>query len=182
DDRSVEETEDMAPEQERSQDTLFTTPLSRRRALGTMAAGAGAAALGLDLGLGGQGAEAAGHAFVGAWPYLTPPAGHNNTFVTTGTSLACGIYSDLMEMPLAMYYWHDKKWLWLMATGGGFQGNNFVVNLRKGARWSDGSEFNAQDVIDTWTLLKVLGNVLFDYVDNIHAPNDHTVVFHMKTP
>ena len=173
----------MTPEQEPSTRNLFEAPLSRRTALGALAAGAGAAALGLDLGLADRDAQAAGGEFHGAWPYLTPPAGHNNTFLSDGTAFTLGIYGDLMEMPLAMYYWHAKKWLWLMATGGHFSGgNSYVVNLRPGARWSDGSAFTAQDVIDTWTILKVLGNVLFDYVDTVHAPNDHTVVFHMKTP
>jgi peptide/nickel transport system substrate-binding protein len=173
----------MTPEQEPSASTVLALPVSRRTALGALAAGAGAVALGLDLGLDGQDALAAGGQFNGAWPYLTPPAGTYNTFVTSEDTLTLGIYGDLMEMPLAMYYWHAKKWLWLMATGGHFAGSNsYVVTLRQGARWNDGSTFTAQDVIDTWTILQALGNPLFDYVDTMHAPNDHTVVFHMKVP
>jgi peptide/nickel transport system substrate-binding protein len=168
---------------------LFTSSFSRRQALGMLAAGVGAATVGIDLTTAAEAArprsahEAIHGEFHGAWPYLTPPSGHYNTFLTDGTAFALGIYQDLMETSLAMYYWHAKKWLWLMATSGKFVGGNqYVVNLRQGAKWSDGTPFNAQDVINTWTLWHMLGNNLFDYVDTITAPNDHTVVFHMKVP
>src|SRR5437868_2073002 len=177
----------MASDQERSDGNLFTSSLTRRQALGTLAAGVGGVTLGIDpfqiaRAAGREGASIHGE-FHCAWPYLAPPSGHYNTFLTDGTAFALGIYQDLMEMSLAMYYWHDKKWLWLLATGAHFEGGDkFVVNLRRGVRWSDGSRFTSQDVIDTWTLWHMLGNSLFDYVDTIHAPNDHTVVFHMKVP
>lgn len=185
----------MAFHEERSADASVETPLTRREALGALAAGA--AGLGLALGAPGAIAQAKTREFHGAWPYYVPPLGHYNTFVLDGSALAFGIYQELMEMPLAMYYWHDQKWLWLLATGAHFEGQNFVVNLRKGVRWSDGSKFTAQDVLDTWAIWRLLGdpatlatalnnaflgNSLFDYVDAMHAPNDHQVVFHMKVP
>lgn len=177
----------MASNQERSGSNLYCAPMTRRQALGTLAAGVSGVALGIDaleVAKAASRPQAAIHGeFHCAWPYLTPPSGHYNTFLTDGTAFALGIYQDLMEMSLAMYYWHDKKWLWLMATGAQFVGGDkFVVNLRKGAHWSDGSAFTSQDVIDTWTLWHMLGNNLFDYVDAITAPDDHTVVFHMKVP
>src|SRR5437764_6860395 len=145
----------MASEQERSGGNLFTSSLTRRQALGTLAAGVGGVTLGIDpfqiaRAAGREGASIHGE-FHCAWPYLTPPSGHYNTFLTDGTAFALGIYQDLMETSLAMYYWHAKKWLWLMATSGKFVGGNkYVVNLRQGAKWSDGTPFNAQDVINTW--------------------------------
>lgn len=187
----------MASDEERPTGPLLAASISRRQALGALAAGAGAAGLGLTLGAPGAIAQARTREFHGAWPYYMPPNGHFNTFVLDGSALAFGIYQELMELPLAMYYWHDQKWLWLLATGAHFEGQNFVVNLRKGVRWSDGSKFTAQDVLDTWAIWRLLGdpataasplnnsflgNSLFDYVDAIHAPNDHQVVFHMKIP
>ncbi len=177
----------MASDQERSLDSLIKSHrLTRREALGVLAAGATAAALGIgpSSGLIVEDAEAATSEFHGAWPYLVPPQGHYNTYITDGTAIGiCGIYQDLMEAPLAMYRWHDQKYTWLMGTGDEVvNGTDYVVHLRQGARWSDGSSFNAQDIINTWTIWQMLGNTLFDYVDKIHAPNDHTVVFHMKVP
>lgn len=177
----------MATDQEPPLDSFIKSHrLSRRQVLSALAAGAGAAALGIGPGSGliVQDAEAATSEFHGAWPYLLPPQGHYNTFITDGTSIGiCGIYQDLMEAPLAMYRWHDQKYMWLLGTGDQFaNGTDYVVQLHQGARWSDGSPVVAQDVINTWTIWQLLGNTLFDYVDSMHAPNDHTVVFHMKVP
>lgn len=163
-------------ERSASVDGSFT----RREALGALVVGT--AGLGLTLVAPGAPAQARTGEFHGAWPYLLPPTGHYNTFLLDGSALTFGIYQDLMEMPLAMYYWHDMKWLWLLATGAHFEGQNFVVNLRQGARWSDGSTFTARDVLDTWALWRLLGHQLFDYVDTIEAPNNYQVIFHMKIP
>jgi hypothetical protein len=82
--------DNMASDQEHSDGNVFASSLSRRQALG-LAAGAGAVALGLDLGLNGETAEAAIHGeFHGAWPYLTPPSGHYNTFITRGSAYTLG--------------------------------------------------------------------------------------------
>ena len=178
----------MASDHEQPTSIVPAASLSRRQALGALAAGGCAVALGRSLGLTAeplhaQAPPAIHGEFHGAWPYLLPPSGHYNTFITDGSALGLGIYQDLMEMPLAMYYWHDQTWLWLMATGDAFvDSDKYVVHLRQGARWSDGSPFTAQDVLDTWSLWQLLGHALFDYVDQVYAPDDHTVVFHMRLP
>ena len=51
---------------------------------------------------------------------------------------------------MAMYYWASKNWLPLLATEWSFQnGDTFNVKLRQGAKWSDGNEITAKDVLDT---------------------------------
>jgi peptide/nickel transport system substrate-binding protein len=160
--------------------------LTRRQALAALAAGGTAGALGLGPGrsLIVEDAKAATSEFHGAWPYLVPPQGHYNTYITDGSSIGIlGIYQDLLEAPLAMYRWHDQKYTWLLGTGDQFvNGTDYVVHLRQGAHWSDGSPVVAQDIINTWTIWQMLGNTLFSYVDSMHAPNNYTVVFHMKVP
>ncbi|MEM1523222.1 MAG: hypothetical protein QXU69_09350, partial [Thermofilaceae archaeon] len=52
--------------------------------------------------------------FVGAWPYLLPPEGHFNTFVTGG--LTFGIYQQVIEEPLALYLWHNDTYIPWLAT------------------------------------------------------------------
>ncbi|MBS1251308.1 MAG: putative ABC transporter-binding protein [Anaerolineales bacterium] len=127
-------------------------------------------------------AEEAGEAaFVGAWPYQVPPTGHFNSYVTN--ALVLGIYRDLMEQPLAMYRWADGSWMPLLATDWELvPPDTFTLNLREGVTWSDGSGFTAQDVISTFTLGRVMGWTVWQYVDEIEAPDDHTVSFHMAVP
>ena len=119
--------------------------------------------------------------FVGAWPYELPPSGHFNTYIPHGITL--GIYQDLIEMPLAKYYWASAKWLNLLGTEWSFQGTDtFTVSLIKGAKWSDGNPFTSKDVAATLWCQRLMRNVLWDYIDNVQTPDDNTVTLHMSTP
>ncbi|HZW30133.1 MAG TPA: ABC transporter substrate-binding protein [Isosphaeraceae bacterium] len=119
--------------------------------------------------------------FVGAWPYELPPAGHFNTYIPHGITL--GIYQDLFEMPLAKYYWATNKWMPLLATEWSFQPpDKFTVKLRQGVKWSDGNDFTARDVVATLWCQRIMQRVLWDYVDDVEAPDDYTVTLHMKVP
>ena len=122
--------------------------------------------------------------FAAAWPYLVPPQGHFNTFVTNAITL--GIYWDLMEMPLGMYIWHNSSWIKLLATDWKFDKSTmtFTVHLRKGVVWNDGTPFTSKDVKCTWLILYMMGHALFNYVDpkRIETPDDYTVVFHITSP
>ena len=119
--------------------------------------------------------------FVGAWPYEIPPAGHFNTFIPHGITL--GIYQDLFESNLAKYYWATNRYMPLLAEEWRFEPpDKFTVKLRKGVKWSDGNDFTAKDVKGTLMIARVLRNALFDYVDAIETPDDHTVTLHMNNP
>ena len=52
--------------------------------------------------------------FRGIWPYVVPPAGHFNTFVSTN-AISLGLYQNLQEPPLFLYMWADDE---LDAHGG----------------------------------------------------------------
>lgn len=119
--------------------------------------------------------------FVGAWPYELPPSGHFNTYIPHGITL--GIYQDLIQMPLAKYYWATDKWMNLLGTEWSFEPpDKFTVKLRKGAKWSDGNEFTSKDVVATLWCQRLMRNVLWNYVDDVEAPDDYTVTLHMSTP
>ena len=76
-----------------------------------------------------------GKAFNGAYPYELPPAGHWNGYVPKNTNV--GIYQDLMEQPLGMYYWGTGKWMPLLATEWKtLPPDKFEVTLRQGVKWS----------------------------------------------
>ncbi len=120
--------------------------------------------------------------FHGAWPYKVPPEGHYNTYVPNAISL--GIYWDVMQMPGAMYIWAKDQWIPLMYTSWEFVPDKslFVVHLRKGAKWSDGSDFTAKDVVTTFNVGRLFKWTVFKYVDDVKATDDYTVQFHMSVP
>lgn len=124
-----------------------------------------------------------GGAFHGAWPYDVPPKGHYNTAkgVTSGI-FGTGIYRDILEMPLGMYYWKDKKWMQLLATDWKVEGDNFKVNLRKGVKWSDGKDFTAKDVVTTFWILRIMRQPIWNFIDDVKADGDNAVTFHMAKP
>ena len=93
------------------------------------------------------------------------------------------MYWDFVEMPLAMYVWGEDRWVPLLATSWEIQPpDKFVVKLREGVKWSDGSDFTAQDVITTFETGRLMNWVVWRFVSEIQAPDDHTVVFTMSTP
>ncbi|WP_169239417.1 ABC transporter substrate-binding protein [Candidatus Roseilinea sp. NK_OTU-006] len=120
--------------------------------------------------------------FHGAFPYQVPPTGHWNSFVPDGIPNGISIYWDLLEMPLARYRWAEGEYVPLMAKEWKFDGDNFVVMLREGAKWSDGNPFTAKDVVATFNMGRLFNFTLFNYVDDVRAKDDLTVEFHMNKP
>lgn len=124
----------------------------------------------------------AASAFHGAWPYQVPPAGHYNTFVTTAIFYNA-MYQDLIEQPLATQYWHNGSWMSLLATDWQLTPpDTFTVQLRRGVKWQDGSDFTARDVVATFQIGHVMNWVVWRYVDRVEAVDEHTVRFHMARP
>ncbi len=127
----------------------------------------------------------AGKEFHGAWPYQVPPTGHFNLLEgVTQSILGAGIYHDFILSPSAMYYWKEKKWLPLLAKEWGFEkaSNEFVLTLKSGLKWSDGSPLTSQDVVTTVWAVRALRNVIWRYIDSVKAEDETTIRFHMSTP
>ncbi|MBA2781508.1 MAG: twin-arginine translocation signal domain-containing protein, partial [Rubrobacteraceae bacterium] len=160
--------------------------LTRRQFLGLSAAGAGLLLAGCggggqNYGEGGGGGGSAKE-FHGAYPYLLPPTGHFNTFATNGI-FALTIYQDVLEMPLAMYKWAEKKYVPYMATEWGFEPPDvFKVTLREGAKWSDGSEFTSKDVVATFNLLRLQEQLVWNYLESVEPDDEYNLTFTMKDP
>ena len=116
-----------------------------------------------------------------AWPYTPPPAGHFNTFVSDGMGLS--IYQPLMEPSLFFYVWHDQSWLPMAGDSWEWVDDSTLrVKLHEGAVWSDGSDFTAQDVLDTFAIRRLLSSSEWNFMSDIVAVDDHTVDFILTGP
>src|SRR5918997_1414189 len=158
--------------------------LSRRQFLGLGAAGAGL----LLAGCGGGGQNYAGSGgggaaeFHGAYPYQLPPVGHYNTFVTNAF-FQLTLYQDVLEMPMAMYRWAERNYVPYMATEWGYEPPDvFKVTLRKGAKWSDGSEFTSKDIVATFNILRLQEQLAWNYIASVEPEDDYNLTFKMKDP
>ena len=60
--------------------------------------------------------------------------------------------------------------------------DTFVVKLREGVVWSDDTPFTSKDVVDTFWCLRIMSNVVWNFIDEVTAVDDHTVSFHMSVP
>ena len=132
----------------------------------------------------GEGGGGAGGSkeFHGAYPYQLPPTGHFNTFATNGI-LALTLYQDVLEMPMAMYRWAERKYIPYMATEWGFEPPDvFKVTLREGAKWSDGSEFTSKDVVTTFNLLRLQEQLAWNYLGSVEPDDEYNLTFKMMDP
>jgi peptide/nickel transport system substrate-binding protein len=56
------------------------------------------------------------------------------------------------------------------------------VRLREGVMWSNGQPVTAQDVVDTFDILRFQANTVWDYLSSVEALDDYTLNFHMGLP
>jgi peptide/nickel transport system substrate-binding protein len=118
----------------------------------------------------------------GAWAYDVPPKSHFNVFVTGALTFPGGPYANLMTSPLALYYWHNDSWEKQLATDWQIDNakSTITVSLRKGVKWSDGSEFKADDVAVYMWIGKAKNYSVWRYVDSFKKVDDYTVEFHLS--
>ena len=93
------------------------------------------------------------------------------------------LYQDVLEMPMAMYRWAERKYVPYMATEWGFEPPDvFKVTLREGAKWSDGSEFTSKDVVTTFNILRLQEQLAWNYLASVEPEDDYNLTFKMKDP
>jgi len=120
--------------------------------------------------------------FAGAYPYPVPPVGHLNFFATN--SMGIGIYRTFFQPPLAMYNWADGSWRNMLADSWEIDTDKatLTVYLKKGIQWSNGDDFNAEDVVTTFNCRRLAKGTVWRFLDEVTAKDDYTVVFHMSEP
>ncbi|NLK08301.1 MAG: ABC transporter substrate-binding protein [Firmicutes bacterium] len=121
--------------------------------------------------------------FATAASYRVPPQGHYNTFATNFLDLG-QMSRDLIEMPLALYYWEADDWMKLGAADWELlaEENTYRVYLREGVKWHDGSQLTSKDVLATFHLGHLMNWAVWNYVDSVDAVDEYTVDFHMHRP
>jgi peptide/nickel transport system substrate-binding protein len=119
--------------------------------------------------------------YYGAWPYEVPPNGHFNTFANRAMNF--GIYQDLMEPPIAVLLWSEGTYEGMAADSFGYDDDgNYVVTLKSGYTWSDGSPISADDLMTTFQLFRLRGDAVWSSLTGIEKVDDQTVKFLMDAP
>lgn len=115
-----------------------------------------------------------------AWPYEKAPNGHFNTFVTGGYDMA--IYHWFLEPALFMYMWADQSWMPFAGKEWKWENDTTIrVTLQSGV-WSDGSKYTSQDVVDTFSITRLLNASEWRYLTDVKAVDESTVDFVFKEP
>ena len=118
--------------------------------------------------------------FNGAWPYQVPPDGHFNSFASGG--MVMGPYQDLMEPALAFYNWGEGEYMGQVAESFAFDGSDYVVTLKEGLTWSDGTPLSAADIVTTYNVAYLLGGTLATNIADVVAEDDLTARFTLTAP
>jgi len=118
-----------------------------------------------------------------AWPYQVPPDGHFNSFASGVINLGGNTYQDLMEPPFAVYKWAEGTYEGMLAESFDFdEDNNYVITLKSGVTWSDGTTVTAQDVVTTFYTGYLIGMPAWSYIESVEALDDTTALFVMGSP
>jgi peptide/nickel transport system substrate-binding protein len=127
--------------------------------------------------------EAPEGVWLGTWPYTPLPDHHLNAFATNGLNTNLGsIYREFVELAPAFYVWAENIYRPLLASSWGFVNDNTVyeLRLRDDALWSNGSQVNADDVITTYALGRLVGWSQFNFIDEVTKVDDFMVHFRFK--
>lgn len=118
-----------------------------------------------------------------AWPYQLPPDGHFNSYASGVINLGGNNYQDLMEPPFAVYMWSQGVYEPMMAESFGFdEDNNYVITLKEGVTWSDGTPVTSQDIVTTFYTAYLIGAPVWSYVESVEVVDDLTARFIMGAP
>jgi len=123
--------------------------------------------------------------FHGAWPYVIPGVAHYNMFVTNAINFGTP-YNELMWLRPALYLWAEGRYIPNLAESWKFEPENnpeyFIMTLKKGVKWSDGTEVTSKDVWSTYMVAYMMGWVVWNYIDDVEIVDKYTVKFHLTKP
>ncbi|PDP86974.1 ABC transporter substrate-binding protein [Glycomyces fuscus] len=131
----------------------LTGDLTRRRLLRAIGFGtAGAAGAGLLSSCAGGGTGSDGVArFTGVFDFDLD-AQTRNVAVEDGALLMNSVYADLFLPAGAFYNWETHEWDYLLLESSAWEGDDLVVTLRPGLKWSDGTDLTAEDLHQNYAI------------------------------
>ncbi|MDE3719841.1 ABC transporter substrate-binding protein [Nocardiopsis sp. N85] len=136
-----------------NRDTLLRD-LSRRRLLKAVGFGAvgvaGANVLTACAG-GDNAANATVGQFTGVYDFDLD-AQTRNVAVEDGALLTNSVYVDLFLTSSAFYNWATHEWDYLLVESSTWEGDDLIVSLRPGLKWSDGTDLNADDLHQNYAI------------------------------
>jgi peptide/nickel transport system substrate-binding protein len=160
--------------------------VSRRQALQLFGAGAAGLAFLAACGKSEQATKSStSKEFHGAWPFQVPPKGHFNELDgMVDMIVGDGPYLDLIVLPPAMYLWKEQKYTGLLAESWQLDATakTYTVKLKTGLKWSDGKPVTSKDMVTSWWCYRILRNVGWNYISDVKATDDSTVVFTLSNP
>ena len=117
--------------------------------------------------------------FVYIQPIPKPPA-HFNRYVPRPALPSL----PLVLEPLAYFNRENDTWIpWLAESWElSEDGLTLTVHLRKGVKWSDGTDFTSKDIEATWYCGRLIKWGQWNYIDELEVVDDYTVIFHLKKP
>ncbi|MEO1286410.1 MAG: ABC transporter substrate-binding protein [Chloroflexota bacterium] len=127
-----------------------------------------------------QDMEAPEGTWLGTWPYTLPPDHHLNAYASGGPNQNLGNqFRGMVELTPAFYMWASNEYVGILAETWGFVDDNtaYEIKFREDALWSNGSQFDADDVVTTYELGRLAGWTQFNFIDDIEKVDDFTVRF-----
>jgi peptide/nickel transport system substrate-binding protein len=117
-----------------------------------------------------------------SWPYDVPPKSHYNVFATGTIGLGGSMFPDLITSPFALYLWDTQTYEKQLAEDYTVDeaGKTVTVKIRKGAKWSDGSEVTADDAMVYAYIGWGHGYAMWRYVDKVTKVDNYNVQYHMS--
>lgn len=132
----------------------------------------------------GEGGQKSGGEFTGVYDFNRDTQ-NMNVADNNGALLMSSIYSDLFMTTGAIYDWSAKTWIYQLVESSAWEGPVLTVNVRKGVKWSDGTDVLAKDFHQTYAALVLNTPAWGDawpFVKQIETPDDHTLKLTFENP
>ncbi len=121
--------------------------------------------------------------WLGTWPYAAPGTHNLNSFAAGGLNDNLGlVYRPLVELTPAYYLWATNEYIGILAESWGFNDDfsAFEYTIKDGAMWSNGDPITAQDVVDTFSIGRILNWAQWGFLSSVEAVDARTVRFNFQ--